>query len=569
MSVFFNGRVLVTPAVESTVDDSAMLNNNASTGQVLALIGRSAGGQPKTPIHLRSPAHAKQVLRDGEGLRAVELAFAASSETLGLAEVVFTRVNPATQSSLTLKDGSTNNVITLKSTDYGLYTNAITVKIESGTTTGKRLTTQIGARVYSKDNIARDAFTAQYTGSGTVATIAVSNSAVTLVVDGTTTTLDLNVYTRVQDVVDRINAESGWTATSASGSATTTALNGLDTKSTTAAKASAVTITANLQACVDWFNGINESLVTATRVAGAGAVPANIAATGLTGGSDGVTASTDWSDCFDALQTEDVHVICPLTSESAVWAMADAHCAYMSSSGRRERRAFVGDSTGVEIDDAAAHALTINSDRTSYVWPGIYVNDELGAITLRQGYFHAAMVAAGFCGLNPGNTMTNKSLRIKGLEVEPKVTTDTDILITAGVITTIKTSSGYRVARAVSTWLNDTKFNKVEVSCGIATDFTARTVRDGLSSFIGSKNSPESRALIESHTESVLRRLATAEPQGPGVLAGDEVNPAYRNIAAEVDGDVVRLSFECSPVVPLNYILVSMTVSPYSTTTAA
>ena len=44
MPVFFNGRLWVSPATMSVVDDSAMYNRNLSVGNVVALIGKSVGG---------------------------------------------------------------------------------------------------------------------------------------------------------------------------------------------------------------------------------------------------------------------------------------------------------------------------------------------------------------------------------------------------------------------------------------------------------------------------------------------------------------------------------------------
>ena len=65
-------------------------------------------------------------------------------------------------------------------------------------------------------------------------------------------------------------------------------------------------------------------------------------------------------------------------------------------------------------------------------------------------------------------------------------------------------------------------------------------------------------------TESALRELARAEPQGPGVLVGDAQSPAYRNISASLEGDTLRVQFECSPAIPVNYVLVSIFAVPYS-----
>ena len=179
MSVFFGGRLLTTPATASVVDDSGLANKNLSVGNVVALIGTSVGGQPNTALRFGNPSQAKAVLRDGELLTAVMKAFDPSSQTGGPSEVVAVRVNPATQASLVLLDGSSAPAIDLVSTDYGLYTNQIKVKVEAGSTSGKKVTVQFGNDYFTQDNIARDAFSVQYTGAQASASLSVTNTSTT------------------------------------------------------------------------------------------------------------------------------------------------------------------------------------------------------------------------------------------------------------------------------------------------------------------------------------------------------------------------------------------------------
>jgi len=51
----------------------------------------------------------------------------------------------------------------------------------------------------------------------------------------------------------------------------------------------------------------------------------------------------------------------------------------------------------------------------------------------------------------------------------------------------------------------------------------------------------------------VLRELENNE-----IIVGTTAYPAYRNLILTADGDVVRVSFECSPVLPINYILINI-----------
>lgn len=568
MPVFFNGRLVVSPATLSVVDDSAMANNNASTGNVLAIIGKSIGGKPFTPLSFGSPQEALAVLGDCEAAFAVAKAFDPSSEVPGPSSVIFVRVNPAVQASLALKDGSAADVINLVSTGYGKAFNATKIKIEDGSVSGKKVTTQFGNGYYSADNVARNAFSVQYSGASASATISVTNSTVTLVAD-TSTAIDLADFPTIGQLVDRINAVAGFSASVLDGNSEKPALNGLDSISNVDCKSVAKTVTANLQAIVDWLNGNGEGFITATRVANAGTVPANVPFTYLSGGSDGVTTNSEWQSGFDALQTVDAQWIVPLSDSAAIHAMADTHVAYMSNIARMERRAIVGGGTGVTDDEAIAAAKALNSDRTSYTHLGIYDYDSKGNLTLFPAYIAAVLVAAGFAGSNPGTPMTNKPLKVRGLERILRNPTDTDKLILGGVLCIESTATGYKVVKSISTWLVNSNYNRVEVSCGVALDFVSRNVRNALDALRGKKMTPQLLAEAISRTDSTLRELERPEPIGPAVIVGDRINPAYKNITASIEGDVLRVEFQCSPVIPNNYNLIAIHAVPYSGSASA
>ena len=178
-------------------------------------------------------------------------------------------------------------------------------------------------------------------------------------------------------------------------------------------------------------------------------------------------------------------------------------------------------------------------------------------------------MAGAFSGANPGTALTNKSLKVRGLERKLRNPTDTDKLILGGVLCVEDTPKGFRVVKSITTWLTNLNFNRVEVSCGVAVDFTQRSVREVLDELRGSKGTPALLSEAVSRTDSVLRRLSVAEPNGPGVLAGDATNPPFKNITATLEGDILRVEYQCSPVIPCNYITVVMHAVPYSGSASA
>jgi hypothetical protein len=692
---FFNGRLHTTPIAVSAVDDTAMAPQNPAVGNNMAIIGMSDAGQPQKAITFSTPREAETVLRGGELLVAVRKAFSPSPQTNGPNKVTVVRVDPATQSSLTLLDAGGNDSIVLTSELYGIYANMIRVEVTEGSDFGYKLTTRLQQTFYVADNVAREAFTIRYTGAASAAdvtvtatqvrlrtpapslvlsnpasvssgatvtftrtaavqartsttrlevpttglyagmgvtgtnvpanttivavvdhntvtlsaaptaelpaaqvltftttatTTAASTNSTTLALDaasvsvgmtatatgipgsttvasvnGGTITINLNDTPTFQHVVDRINSQAGWTAVLSLGSALFTANRGLDGLIAVDAKNSDVEVRADLQACIDYFNSNAEGFVRAERPLSATLPPDTFSGSKYLSGALALAPNPgDWINAFDVLTNEDVQHVVPLSASVAVHMAADAHVSFMSDAGRKERRAYVGPASGLSVDQVKLLSHAIASDRTAMCWPGHFDTDRVtGVRTLLPPYMTAVLVAGGFAGLNPGNAMTNKPIRASGLEVNPSFPADTDTLIMNGICTLENTPRGIKVCRSVSTWLANDNYNRVEISCGIATDYMVRAVREALEPLVGSKASPQIMARAAAITESVLTGLARPEPSGPGVIVGDENSPAFRNIQCEIEADILRVSFEASPVIPLNFIAIAVSVVPY------
>lgn len=564
MSVFFNGRLWVSPVTASIVDDSAMNNTNVGVSNVLAIIGKSEGGQPFTALSFGSATEARAALISGESLKAIENAFDPSAQTTGPSTVIFVRVNPALQSTLSLLDAAGLPSIDLASQDWGLHTNGIKFKVETASANGKKVTSQFGNNYYSSDNIYRNALSVSYSGASLTATISVDANTATLKYGTTTSVIDLNSFNTIGSLVDRINAEAGFSAAVLDGNIEGIALNGLDFIANQDVKAAPFTVTANLQAVVDWINGTGEGYVTATRSVNAVAVPANLPFTYLAAGTDGMVTMAEWQNAYDALQSVDAQWVVPISPMPAIHAMNDSHCSYMSNIARMERRGIVGGNIGTTDLLAIAAAKALNSDRTSYTHLGFYDYDTNGKLTLYPPYIMAGLLAGMFSGVNPGTALTNKSIKVRGIERNLRNPTDTDILINGGVLCVENTKKGYKVVKSITTWLVNNNYNRVEVSVGVACDFTSRAVRDAVDDLRGAKGSPSLLADAISRVETALRQLSVPEPMGPGVLVGDKLNPPYKNIAAALSGDVLRIEYQASPVIPANYILLVMHAVPYS-----
>lgn len=567
MPVYFNGKLLTTPTVAGRTVDAAMDNTNTAAANAMVVIGSAGGGVPKVATRIGSPTTAKSVLRSGPLLEAIRKAFDPSSDMAGPSVLYYLRVDPATQSSLTLVDDADADAIDLTSTNYGVDDNRIKVFIGDGTDTGKRLITSFDDDTYIGDNIERNMFSVLY-GSA-AGTVTVNATNVILKVSAVAVaTLPVATYATVQQMVDAINTVTGWTASVLDGNGRK-ATNTLDFYTDEVASTTALTVKADLQACVDWFNGSTEGYVDAVRVSGAGAPPANIAYTYLSGGSNGTLTNTDWSDALSAIEGLDVQWIAATTGSAALHSMIDAHAIYCRNYLNRERRAILGMNSGSSDTAAIAAAKALNSKVTSLAHVGYYDYDVDGNLSLFEPYFTGVIAAAIMAGASPGTAATNKTIKVNSLERELVIPTDSDALISGGVLCLENTGSDFRILQSNTTWLTDDKYNNVEQSCGFAADYTMRSVRDDLAPLKGEKQTPLLASRAVSIVETRLRALAKPEPEGQGVLAGDDANPAYKNITATISGDVLAVQYECSPVIPCNYILVTEYLRAYSGTATA
>lgn len=143
-NVGFGGSTLVVPGAYSVIDATQMVPASRGLANVVALIGQATGGVPGVPQYFRNGDTARRVLRSGDLLDACGFAFdpAASPDVRGADLIVAIRINPATQSTLNILDGSSGVSVTLTSRDYGLWTTNIFAKVEAGSLTGKKITVQ-------------------------------------------------------------------------------------------------------------------------------------------------------------------------------------------------------------------------------------------------------------------------------------------------------------------------------------------------------------------------------------------------------------------------------------------
>lgn len=481
-NVNFGGSQLINPGAYSVINASQLVPASKGLGNVLALIGECTGGVPATPQFFRNGDDALRVLRSGPLVDGIRFAFdpSANADVPGADLIVAIRVNPATRSTLALS-GSTGIALTLTSIDYGLWTTGISVKVEAGTTSGKKITIQ-------------------YIDSA----------------QGT-----------ILEVFDNVT-------------------------STAAAAVAAIN---------NGISGQRGPSVYVTAVAGADTTaPVNLVFTPLASGVEGTTTSTQWTNAFNALQTEDVDIIVPISQDQTVAAQVKSHCETQSGlKFRKERIGFVGSSpafatNALYLADLQTNALALASSRVALVAPGFRRPNAAGVTTLYGPEYMACAIGGIVAGQQVGESPTFKFIKAVGIDFGFTYS-DLESLVLYGVTAVqFVRDQGFRINQGIMTYQTDANPMFREISVRRVGDYLMKTIRTRLErEFVGGRGDS---ATLRAMGERIISTL--------NEMVQDRVITAYRDVAISVQSSVARVSFEFSPVEPIDFIQITGYAKPGS-----
>ena len=145
MTVTWRNYNLVQPQAVVYTDTTGLATVGLAASGILAIIGTAEGGVPNTATAYVSATDARNDFRGGNLLTAAENAWAEGARQLYLTRVGATSGTalnyPCQQASLTLQ-ASAYDTVMITSRGYGSWTNNIRAKVESGTTSGVKVTLQ-------------------------------------------------------------------------------------------------------------------------------------------------------------------------------------------------------------------------------------------------------------------------------------------------------------------------------------------------------------------------------------------------------------------------------------------
>jgi len=368
-----------------------------------------------------------------------------------------------------------------------------------------------------------------------------------------------SVYNTVQKVLDAINNITGYTATSEVANPTTFLPSDFDR---TIAPVSATPGPAALSADLFYFiDKLNEesAFVGGARLGSplGVSVPANTAAPVFLGGAvEGVPSITEYQQAFTLLKKRRVNTIVPLTGDPAVHALLLSHLIERAGKLRSEANGYVG-LENVALDGPPSLSRiksliqVIQSRHISALAqePQRFDPDS-GEATFYPTWMLAAISAGMQAGSPVGEPLTRKKPLVTDFRQDSTWTSEDngDELLDAGLMFLEKVDNvGIRFVRSLTTYIADDNVVFSEMSANESANTAVFRLRTNLDRRIGSRGLRGTVAAIKSLANDELSRMRD-----------EEIIVDFRNLQVEQVGDVFPVSVEIAPVLPVNFIPITV-----------
>lgn len=308
---------------------------------------------------------------------------------------------------------------------------------------------------------------------------------------------------------------------------------------------------ADLFAVVEWIND-NSVLIEAEVIVGATGAPDNTATPlFLSGGGEGTALFSHYQTALNLLKRVRVNTIVDLSGDPAVAAAVDAHCAFMCGIGRNERDGVAGvlndDGDDVPtLTEFKAAAVSLNSKNMRVVGQAITRFGSDGEEAEFLPPFFAALVAGLQAGAPVGTPLTHKFINVLGLRQDSSwnPTDDSEELIEAGLLFAENLDGiGRRIVRNNTTHLSTSNIAFTEASVNQSVNVAVYEFRTTMEYIVGRRGF--------SGSVGDFRANAMAEL---GLLVEEEIIAGWRGLDVELVTDVMDVSVEMAPVIPINFV---------------
>jgi len=529
--------------------------NNVPSGtgapsQKMVILGQSIGGQPRTMIELTDISEARNKLVGGNLLEGVAHAFKGSKKIVPQKVFAF-RVNNGTRSSLTLKSGN-DEIITIRSRDYGVHTNQIKIWVKDGDIAGsKRVLVSYKGKEIDINDIIKKSISVLYTGTGASAKMSIEANGMSL----TSGKIDLSVTwdecETLDELVARINDTGLYSATILD-VATNAKTANLDTVQNMAVTGTAAVFYSNLAAFVNALKlkaglYISDIKIDAKDVR---VVPENTNGyVYMEGATPGTYNIGDWIEALELLEKEDVQSVVTPCDVHDIQVLIVDHCVIMSTTGnKKERQYMLGAPEGISDEDALALSAEFNSDLGTIIIDSAIGNNPLtGDRETIPPALCACKVAGIEAALGIATPLTNKQINVSAI-VKKRTDAEQEKLIAGGIMPLGTNDEGQLVIiRAITTYQGDSLASN-ERSCMREALYMDRDFRKAYNRRIGTNDEPS-----ESDVINILKKRAKIWKH-MGMITPSDSGDLVFDIKVRFDGDATFLEYSRFLRAPNNFI---------------
>lgn len=534
------------------------------------ILGVSAGGEPNKLMVFSSSGQAAETLRGGSLLEAVRHAFNPGPDHTPQ-RIAAWRINPGTQATRELQSGA-ETMIDVTSWDWGVHTNQLKLKIENGTSSGKKISVQFQSQDPSvRDNVEREVFSIQYTGAGTAAVLNITKTGLATTVTGGPGGEDLDImfesFDTVESLVSYLNDQAAYSASILVADPQMPSSE-LDSVSSQDIESASYTAKADLQAIIDALNGISWiGEATYDDAATTRTVPDNDADyVYFTGAVHGATSPSEWEAALALLEHENVQIVGADTHTEAIHVLIADHCKRMNGvEGKKERMFLLGGQLGETVAQATARAAVLNTENGSLAYPGITTYDVAGSGKVRT--YGPVAYAAKLIGMESSvainEPLTNKTVGV--LAWEKKMTKpEIESLIKGGVMAGGISDDGRFVTMRALTTFQGAMLQKNERSMMREALYMARDLRTAIQGGVGRPGVSGSSGDVES---TFWAKVAEWFNLGL-IVKGDQPNLAWGLVVDEV-GDAIYVRYHTYLTAPRNFFFLNPNQNVYSSLSVA
>jgi len=360
-------------------------------------------------------------------------------------------------------------------------------------------------------------------------------NATTVTVKADSFNLPIAQFPTISDVVGRINGDPtlGYEAKLLTGQTIDVVdLDKVTTADCTAAgggKASADVLAADTK-----INSQSE-LITVTRQTGAVTLPETTgsAKVYLTSGSDGVADDGDWKSALQALETEYINVVVPLTTSASIHELVRVHCNLMSGEGGDERNAYIGAAANEDLGALHDRVIVLNNRNMSLTAQEIQVFTPAGEKTWRSPEYTALLMGSLQCSRPLGIPLTWKLVNV--LDFRQKTNWNPhdngEEALEKGLTLIEDSRLGPRILRQLTTYQQSAHEVYCEISRNESANESVKNVRRAQERFIGDPDVPGTRGTVQAVARQELeRQVRDGEIKAYGNLQTTEIALGFQTV---------------------------------------